>query len=329
MRDRELRRIIGQVLVAAMPTLALTTACRTTGEANYVVRSNGRSCREACATLGGVGTQGSWRASDVMDCVEATELDPASPPAAGAPEDDEDAEQTSGSTPVAVCRMRTHYTGGIGRRPQGLSLGDATGARPEGAFFARVEQLERAAVLAFERTSRELRAHGAPPQLLRAVEAARREELAHVEIAARWRRHFGGVLGEVTAPPLHGVRPLVELACENASEGCVHEHWGAILAAAQAAGASDPALAQDLVVIARDEAGHAALSQRIDRWARARSSPSDRDALDRARARAVAEVAASIEEETEDLGVIGWPDRDARARLFAASRAAFGWREAA
>ncbi len=328
MRDRELRKVIGQIVVAAIPTLALTTACRTTGEATYVVRSQGRTCREACATLEGSGEQGSWQVADVMECVEATELEPGvTAPARG---EDEEAEEERArlSTPVAVCRMRTRYMGGIGRRPEGLFVGEACGARPEGAFFARVEQLERAAVIAFERTARELRAHGAPRALVRAVERARREELVHVEIAARWRRSFGGALGAIVSHEPR-TRSLSELARENATEGCVHEHWGAILAAAQAASVQHGPLADDLATIARDEASHAALSRRIDRWVSARLTAAERRAIEIARAGAVTQVAASLAEAPADLAAIGWPGPDAQARLFRASCEALAWREAA
>jgi len=329
MRDRELRRVIGQIVVAAIPTLALTTACRTTGEATYVVRSQGRTCREACATLEGSGNEGSWQVADVMECVEATELEPGVTAPARREDDEQREERERLSTPVAVCRMRTRYMGGIGRRPEGLLVGDARGARPEGAFFARVEQLERAAVIAFERTARELSAHGAPSSLVRAVERARREELAHVEIAARWRHAFGGELGAVVSREPLTTRSLVELARENATEGCVHEHWGAILAAVQAASVQHGPLAGDLATIARDEASHAALSLRIDRWVRTRLTAAERRAIEVARAGAVAEVAASLAEVPDDLVVIGWPGRDAQTRLFHASCEALAWREAA
>jgi len=329
MRDRELRKVIGQIVVAAIPTLALTTACRTTGEATYVVRSQGRTCRAACATLEGSGNEGSWQVADVMECVEATELEPGVTAPARREDDEQREERERLSTPVAVCRMRTRYMGGIGRRPEGLFVGEACGARPEGAFFARVEQLERAAVIAFERTGRELRAHGAPSALVRAVERARREELSHVEIAARWRRHFGGDPGEIVSLEPRAERSLPELARENATEGCVHEQWGAILAAAQAASVKPGPLADDLAAIARDEASHAALSLRIDRWARARLTAAERRAIDSARAGAVAEVAASLAEVPADLAAIGWPGPDAQTRLFHASCEALAWREAA
>lgn len=345
MKKVELRRIVGHVVLAAMPTLALTTACRTTGEATYVVRSNGRTCHDACATLAGSQGEGSWRVSDVMECVEATELDAASAGGEARAHEDEAREPEGGeadATRVAVCRMRTHYMGGIGRRPEGLVVGDALGTQEAGAFFARMEQLERAAVLAFTRTERELRLHGAPGHFVRDVIRARREEERHVRIAARWRERLGGERASIISPR-GAPRDLEALARENAAEGCVHETWGAVLAAAQARAVTERAarrldathvlgaLARDLEGIATDEASHAALSHRLDAWARRALSRQARARLDVARARAIEEARASVEDAYDDdaLAAIGWPDRRARERLFDETAARMGWRAAA
>lgn len=339
MKKLELRRIVGHVVLAAMPTLALTTACRTTGEATYVVRSNGRTCHDACATLAGANSaEGPWRVSDVMECVEAAEVQT---PTSGS-ETSEDQSPVALTTPVAVCRMRTHYMGGIGRRPEGLVVGDALGTQEAGAFFARMEQLERAAVLAFTRTERELRLHGAPGHFVRDVIRARREEERHVRIAARWRERLGGERASIISPR-GAPRDLEALARENAAEGCVHETWGAVLAAAQARAVTERAarrldathvlgaLARDLEGIATDEASHAALSHRLDAWARRALSRQARARLDVARARAIEEARASVEDAYDDdaLAAIGWPDRRARERLFDETAARMGWRAAA
>lgn len=339
MKKLELRRIVGHVVLAAMPTLALTTACRTTGEATYVVRSNGRTCHDACATLAGANSaEGPWRVSDVMECVEAAEVQT---PTSGS-ETSEDQSPVALTTPVAVCRMRTHYMGGIGRRPEGLVVGDALGTQEAGAFFARMEQLERAAVLAFTRTERELRLHGAPGHFVRDVIRARREEERHVRIAARWRERLGGERASIISPR-GAPRDLEALARENAAEGCVHETWGAVLAAAQARAVAERAarrldathvlgaLARDLEGIATDEASHAALSHRLDAWARRALSRQARARLDVARARAIEEARASVEDAYDDdaLAAIGWPDRRARERLFDETAARMGWRAAA
>ncbi|MFO0714057.1 MAG: hypothetical protein U0353_29640 [Sandaracinus sp.] len=330
MRKRQVQRVVGQIVLAAMPTLALTTACRTTGETTYVVRSAGRACRDACAQeLGGQGAPGDWRVGEVMDCVDATSVEgPGELETSTTPSPDRAPAPT---VPVAVCRMRTHYTGGIGRRPEGLVLAEAEGTSEAGAFFARIEQLERAAVHAFARTERALRDHRAPSHLVRDVIRARREEERHVVIAARWRAVLGGLPATLAVPDLH-TPSLAALARENASEGCVHEAWGAILAAAHARGALDGAhvsLARDLAEIAADEASHAALSVRLDRWARAHLSSAARTSLSRARQGAIEEIRASLEDDEPALHAIGWPDRTTRRRLFDEASRRLAWRHAA
>jgi hypothetical protein len=324
MRDRELRRLVGSVVFAAFPTLALTTACRTTGEATYVVRSGGRTCQEACSTLVGQGTRGSWMTSDVLACTEGTELEP---PLAEATAGGEASAPDGAplSTPVAVCRMRTQYTGGIGRRPEGLALEEASGSTVAGAYFARVEQLERAAAIAFERLARELAAHGAPPAMIEDARRSAREEVGHAAIAARWRERLGGVPAAIESAEREAPRSLLEVARENGAEGCVHETWGAVLASAQAASCPGRALRRDLARIAHEEAGHAALSHRIDRWARGRLGEAGRVALDEARARAIAEVERSLDEMPGELEPVGLPDRADAARLFALASRTLGW----
>lgn len=330
MGNDELRRILGRVLLASVPTLALTTACRTTGEATYVIASTpGADCRQVCEQLGGYGEQGSWRVAGVMECVDATQVVPRRPPDPDAAAADPSEAAEPAGAPVAVCRMRTQYTGGIGRRPEGLATSAARGASPEGAFFARVEHLERASIDAFRRLARELDAHGAPRALAGEARSAARDEARHARIAARWRAHHGGARIACDLAPRE-VRPLAAIARENAVEGCVHETWGATIAALQAELAPDATLRADLATIARDEAAHAALAWRVDAWAATRLSSSERRASSLARAAAAAALEDAIAADLEDLGeraarALGLPDRDTARLLVARTSEAFAW----
>ena len=92
---------------------------------------------------------------------------------------------------------------------------------------------------------------------------------------------FGGSEWPVNVKP-SGTRPLVDVAAENAAEGCVCETFGAALAAWQAQWAEDRAVRRAMRAIARDEAEHAALG-----WA---VPPDAVERVDQARTRALESV---------------------------------------
>jgi hypothetical protein len=112
-----------------------------------------------------------------------------------------------------------------------------------------------------------------------AVRAAS-DERRHARVTAALARSFGA---EPLVPrPHRATRATLEvLATENAVEGCVRESMGALVAAHQAAHATDPRLARAMRQIARDEVRHAALAWAIDAWAMPRL-----DGAARARVRA-------------------------------------------
>ncbi|WP_375756406.1 ferritin-like domain-containing protein [Corallococcus exercitus] len=176
----------------------------------------------------------------------------------------------------------------IGRRPVGLQVAEACDA-PEalGRYFADAAHLEAASVHAFLRLRDELELHGADVGLQDAARRSAMEEVQHARVTDRLARRFGGtpqrpVVAEL--PP----RSLVEVALENAVEGCVRETYGALLAHHQALHARDLEVREAMVRIAEDETRHAALSWDIDQWARPRLSEQQREALREAQKRAVA-----------------------------------------
>jgi hypothetical protein len=99
-------------------------------------------------------------------------------------------------------------------------------------------------------------------------------------------RRFGGSAPapRVRAMPL---RPLSEVALDNAVEGCVRETFGALVAHRQALTAKDPVIAAELRTIAGDETRHAALSWEVHEWASRRLSRRERAELRSAQAAAV------------------------------------------
>jgi hypothetical protein len=210
--------------------------------------------------------------------------------------------------------------GGVGRVPAGLRRPARGRARSAlGDYFARAAHLEAASVFAFRRLRGELRAHGAPAALLRAAREAERDEVRHARQVGRLARRFGG-----SAPPASveelPVRPLEEVAIENAVEGCVRETFGAAVASYQAAAAEDPEVARLMTGIARDETRHAALSWSIARWAARKLGPEARERM-AARCRATIEDLrreASLPVPADLIASAGLPDAGQRRALLAA-----------
>ncbi|GMU04775.1 ferritin-like domain-containing protein [Corallococcus caeni] len=176
----------------------------------------------------------------------------------------------------------------IGRRPVGLQVAEAC-QDPEalGRYFADAAHLEAASVHAFLRLRDELELHGADVGLQDAARRSAMEEVQHARVTDQLARRFGGtpqrpVVAEL--PP----RSLMDVALENAVEGCVRETYGALLAHHQALHARDLEVREAMVRIAEDETRHAALSWDIDQWARPRLSAQERETLREAQKRAVA-----------------------------------------
>lgn len=175
----------------------------------------------------------------------------------------------------------------IGRRPEGFS----TKAKPTtlGEYFANAAELEAASVPAFRRLARELRAHGAPTELVDRAKAAALEEVRHARGVRALARRFGATAKSPRVGKL-GIRSLVDIAIENAHEGCVRETFGALVATFQARRATDPEIATAMANIADDETEHAALAWDVAAWLDTRLDDAGRNAVLGARREAFTEV---------------------------------------
>ncbi|HEY5449257.1 MAG TPA: ferritin-like domain-containing protein [Polyangia bacterium] len=205
-----------------------------------------------------------------------------------------------------------------GRRPEGLVVAPA-GARGAGELFAQLAQLEAASVPAFQRLARELRAHGAPETLAVEATRARADERRHARVVAALARRFGARVPR-PAVPEQEVRSLEAVAIENAVEGCVREAYGAVVAAHQAARATDPVVRRAMAAIAVDETRHAALSYAIDDWMRARLGDGARRRVAEARREAHAGLARDVERPlpAATAALAGLPDAATARRMTAA-----------
>ncbi len=186
----------------------------------------------------------------------------------------------------------------VGRRVDDFAPAPCTGDDAVGLYFAAVAQLEAASVVAFERLARELSAYGAPTELIADARVAADDERRHARDTRALAQQRGAAVPRL--PKLSSeVRSLREMAVDNATEGCVRETFGALVATWQAANARDANIARAMDVIAQDETRHGALSWSVAAWLDGVLTAEDRAAVEHARTAAteglLAELAAPID----------------------------------
>jgi hypothetical protein len=145
---------------------------------------------------------------------------------------------------------------------------------PEARRWAKRAADEHASVPAFLQLAHELLSLDAPCDLIeRALDAAE-EEIGHAWAATGLASRFATRPLFTTAPsfspraPLERPLALARLARESWLDGCLNEGFAAQIALAEAGETRDPEEAAVSAVIAREEAGHAALAFDILRWLR-------------------------------------------------------------
>ncbi len=128
---------------------------------------------------------------------------------------------------------------------------------------------EHASIASFIRAAGELRAVGAPDELIAACHEAALDEVEHAKLcfalASRYagRRLGPGVLPDVKPRPAS----LARVACDTFIEGCIGETIAALAAERAAKRARDAEALRALRTIAKDEAKHAELAWRTLGWA--------------------------------------------------------------
>jgi len=200
-----------------------------------------------------------------------------------------------------------------GRRPAGLREADAADASSPGCdvgqALARMAWLEAASVPAFRQLARELFVHGAPSALVARARRAANDEVRHARTMT-WLAGEHGVAPERPTVRRAAARPLLEVARDNAVEGCVREGFGALCATFQSRAAQDEALRAAMAGIAWDETEHAELAWAIARWAEPRLGPHEREVVADARRAALAELVRSTDTAppTSTARALGLPD---------------------
>jgi len=192
----------------------------------------------------------------------------------------------------AVVGVTTYWGGdcddGVveGRRPPGLNEAIFSSATEAGLWLAKMARLEEASVYAFLFLATELEHHGAPDALVEAARQSALDEIRHARSMAALALRYGATPPRAVVDLPRQPRSLREIAVENATEGCVRETFGALVALHQSHAAEDSFVRRIMSGIAADELRHSELSWDIDRWVR-RSQPDLRGALDIARALAL------------------------------------------
>jgi hypothetical protein len=197
-----------------------------------------------------------------------------------------------------------------GRRPDGLCVARrVTGSAASAEWLAHTAHLEAAAVVAFALLESDLAALGAPESLLCRVRRAAREEMVHAELVGQLATARGAEPQPVVMRS-RGERTVLEIALENAVEGCVRECWGALCALYQAQAAQSADVRAVWNDIALDELDHAQLSRDVADWLNTRLTPEERFEVEAARTAAIvalrreldADVAPSL---VTELGLPG------------------------
>lgn len=208
-----------------------------------------------------------------------------------------------------------------GRRPEGYGGERSTADSSLGRTFARLAQLESVSISAFRRLAHELTRLGLPRELAVRAKEAQRDEVRHARDTWALARRFGAAPTRLGKMPGARARTILELALENAEEGCVREAYGAVVAAHQARAAADPEVRRVMETIAHDEAAHAELAFAIHDVIVARLSNGDRAQVQTALHSAWAALERDLAhaENDDDLRTqAGLPDR---AAAFAGFRA--------
>ena len=152
---------------------------------------------------------------------------------------------------------------------------------------------EHASIAAFARFTMLLLSVGAPPHFIIASQRASLDEVRHARDCFALADRYGAVAVGPSPLVVHdclGLTSLVEIAALAAQEGCLGETIGVALVEEALAGARDPAVAEILTRVHRDEIRHAELAWRFARWAIERGGAPVRSAVETAILEAIAET---------------------------------------
>lgn len=187
------------------------------------------------------------------------------------------------------------------------------------ARWLKDAQLEHASVAAFARTSLELMAFGAPPELLIEAHQAALDEISHARVTfALASAYAGESLGPQAFPEVRGMAPAADWATwarETIEDGCLGETIAAAEAHEAAQCAEDPVVRAALLGIAEDEVRHAELAWKILRFALQAGGAEVAAVVRTARAALATKKETALLDTDEDLDTHGFLGARSSARL--------------
>jgi hypothetical protein len=151
-------------------------------------------------------------------------------------------------------------------------------------------------VTAFRRLRRQLKAFGAPSELLARITKAVKDEIRHARATRLLARKYGVTPSAPQIGPCEESPSLFAIGLENAREGCVRETYGALVAHLQTTRAADADVRACMAAIADEETEHAALSWDIAAWIESQLGEAERTALANERRAAFATLARELAE---------------------------------
>lgn len=169
-----------------------------------------------------------------------------------------------------------------------------------GDYLAREARMLRASAATFCSLSDALFAAGAPCALTGRAACAAGDRARHAELVTRLASRYGGRRGHLRITKTKP-QTLLEIALDNAAEGCVRDTYAALLASWQSGHARTRSISNMMATIARDGTRHAALAWALSDWVVPQLSQRDQARVRRARLDAVARLEHSARDPVPSL----------------------------
>lgn len=158
-----------------------------------------------------------------------------------------------------------------------------------GVYFAKSAHEQAAAVFSYIALATQLRSFGAPTNLIEQCQSAAKDNILHAKIMQELSEMEG-----VFVPSFHYVptsQSILEVAMQNAVDGCIYETWAALLANWQSTHLpSDPELQTVYEQIGKNKAMHGQLAWDLHFWFLSKLRTREKKQLSRAQSKAIAQL---------------------------------------